>query len=142
MPMLSLVSAVFIMGSELIGPSMPGVTVDMYGKMVMDVNKARATVQTVIPQTTIESTTRCNKVLFQMDRVSKTIDEFDELFARDGREIFQLSMQYDSRPEDFQRILVQQDTERENSQEKILEARFKMKEAMTPAEWNAVFGPK
>ena len=71
---------------QVFGPFMPGVTVDQYGMMIVDVNKTRAVVMSVIPQDTIKNTKRCNMVLVQFDNITKAIDEYDMVFVKQGKQ--------------------------------------------------------
>jgi hypothetical protein len=121
---------------------MPGVTVDDFGRMVVDMDKTRAAVQKVIPPTTAESTTRGNTVLSEIDQIAKAINDYNAGFTRNGKEVVNLYLAYGSKPEDFKRVFAQIDAEKENGQKKVLDARFKMKEAMTPQEWKALFNQK
>lgn len=124
------------------GPFLPPEKGNIYDSLVIDVNRTRAMVETVIPQTTIGSTARCKNVLLQMDQIANAIEEFNQTVVRDGKVIAFLYMSYGSKPEDFQRVLGEVDVEREKRQKMVMEARFKMKEVMTPAEWQAVFNPE
>jgi hypothetical protein len=126
----------------LLGPFMPGITVDDFGRMVVDMDKTRVAVQKVIPPTTAESTARGNTVLSQIDQIAKAINEYNAGFTTNGKEIVNLYLAYDSKPEDFKRVFAQMDAEKENGQKKVLDARFKMKEVMTPQEWKALFNQK
>jgi hypothetical protein len=137
-----ILESLVVWAAMLWSPLVPPMTGDMYDALVMDINRTRAMVQMVIPQTSIGNTTKSENVLFQIDRITKAIDEYNKVFARDGKEAVHLYMTYDSRPEDFQRVLSQIDAEREKAQQKILDARFKMKDIMTSAEWQALFNPK
>jgi hypothetical protein len=135
---MAIISNLIVFTAILMGPFMPGVSVDTYGKMVMDANKTRAIVMTVIPQTTIESTTRCNAVLFQIDLITKAINEYNAIYVTNGKEVIRLYTTYSSKPEDFQRVLAQMDSEREAGQMKIMDALKEIRAIMTPEEWNAV----
>ena len=135
----TLYTSIFIFSAMLVGPFMPGISVDDYGRMVMDREKAQEAVVKVIPPKKAGNTERCNTVLSQIDEIDKVVDEYNTGFMRDGAEIVNLYMKYDSKPEDFQRVFTRMDTLRENGQRKIVTARFKMKEVMTAEEWKAIF---
>jgi hypothetical protein len=126
----------------LFSPFMSGVTMDTHGQMVVDMDKTRTVIQQVIPPTTSENTSRGDQVLFQIDRIVKAINEYNESYGKSGREVVRLYTEYESKPEDFQKILAQMDTEKEAGQMKILDACFEMRKVMTPDEWKAVFSPE
>lgn len=140
--MLGWFSQFLVFSSMLLGPFLPGVTVDDYGKMVVDMDKTRAAVHSAIPPITTDSTTRGDTVLAQIDRIAKVISEYNAGFERNGKDLVDLYLAYGSKPEEFQRVFARMDTQREEGYKKILDARFKMKEAMSPKEWKALFGQK
>ncbi|MCU0576028.1 MAG: hypothetical protein MUD15_04275, partial [Desulfobacterota bacterium] len=107
----------------LLGPFLPGITVDSYGRMVVDLDKTRAAIQEVIPPTTAESTARGEAVLSQIDQIAKAINEYNDAFTSNGKEFARLYLTHGSKPEDFQRVFTQMDAAREKGQKKILEAR-------------------
>jgi hypothetical protein len=127
---------------QVFGPFMPGVTVDHYGRMIMDVNKTRAVVMTVIPQNSIKNTNRCNRVLVQFDNITKAIDEYDKVFVKQGKQLVTHYASYDSKREDFQTDFTVMDEAKGQAQKKILAALVEMKKVMTPDEWKAVFNPQ
>jgi hypothetical protein len=96
----------------------------------------------VIPPTNTENIARGDIVLSQIDQIAKAINEYNDAFASNGKEFAHLYLTHGSKPEDFQRVFTQMDTAREKGQKKILDARFKMKQAMTAQEWETVFKPQ
>jgi hypothetical protein len=135
-----IIGNLLIITSLLLGPFMPNVTMDQYEKMALDFDKTRIAIRTVMPQNTIEGTARCNKVLVQMDRVIKAVEDYDAVVSRQARGVIHLYLTHGSKPEDFQRTFTVMDEAREEAQNVIMDSRFKMKELMTPEEWKAVFG--
>ena len=140
--LISMFLSVLTISSMVLGPFMPGITVDSYGRMVVDLDKTRAAIQKVIPPTTTENTARGDMVLSQIDQIVKATNEYNDAFASNGKEFARLYMIHGSKPEDFKGVFTQMDAAREKGQKKILDALFKMKQAMTPQEWEAVFKPQ
>lgn len=137
-----IIGNLLIITSILFGPLIPNVTMDQYEKMVLDFDKTRIAVRAAMPQNTIEGAARCSKVLVQMDRVIKAVEDYDAVVSRQARGIIHLYLAHGSKPEDFQRTFAVMDEAREEAQNVIMDSRFKMKELMTPGEWKAVFGPQ
>jgi len=142
MPLMSFVSAVFIMGNEVVGVFVPGATVNMYGQMKLDINQTRAVVEKVIPPKTVENTARFSTVMNEFEHVMNAVDDYNAVFVKDGKEIIKLYVKHDSKQGDFQKVFSDMDAAREAEVKKILEARYKMKGVMTPEEWQGVFSPQ
>jgi len=137
-----IIGNLLIITSILFGPFIPNVTMDQYEKMALDFEKTKIAIRAVIPQNTIDSTARCNKVLEQMDRVIKAVEDYDAVASRQARGIIHLYLTHGSKPEDFQRGFAVMDEAREGAQNVIMESRFRMQRLMSRDEWNAVFGPQ
>ncbi len=136
------IKSILLIGNMMVGPFMPGVTMDRYERMVLDINQTRAMVRTVIPSTTIENETRCKAVMLEMDNMADAVNEYNAVFSIRGKEIVHLYLSHGSTPEDFQKVLGQMDSEKEKAQKKIIETRFRMKTFMTTEEWKALFSPQ
>jgi hypothetical protein len=135
-------TSILVFSAMVIGPFMPGITYDNYGRMIVDREKARGAIMKVIPPKKAENTARCNTAMAQIDEMANAVDEYNAAYTRDGAEIVTLYVKHDSKPEDFQKVFARMDEAREKGQKKILDARFKMKEVMTPQEWKEIFNPK
>jgi hypothetical protein len=142
MPVMSFVSAVFILGNEMVGLVTPGATVNMYGQMKIDINQTRSVVEKVIPPKTISNTTRYNTIMLQFENVMKAVDDYNTTFVKDGKEIITLYVKHESKPEDFQKVFSSMDSAREAEMKKVMEARFKIKGVVTKEEWKAIFSPQ
>jgi hypothetical protein len=135
-------TAFFLLGNQMVGAVMPGVTVNIYGQMALDVNQLRTAVRAAIPPDTYESTTRGNRVIQQIQSVTGAIDDYNEVFKGKGEEIVTLFVKYDSKPEDFRKVFSEVSAEREKTDQAIIEARFAVKKIVNPTEWKALFGPQ
>jgi hypothetical protein len=142
MPVMSVISGLFILGNEVVGVFVPGATVNMYGQMKLDINQTRGIVEQVIPPKTIENTTRFNTVMNEFEHVMNAVDDYNAVFVKDGKEIIKLYIKHDSKQGDFQKVFSEMDAAREAEVKKILESRSKMKGVMTPEEWQALFSPQ
>jgi hypothetical protein len=140
--MISWLAALYILGAELYSPFMPGVTVNMYGQVAIDINQTKAAVETVIPPDTPGNKSRGEQVIFQIECIVRAIDEYNVVFKREGKEIVDLYLVHGSKLEDFQKVFSKMDSKKEIKQKQILESRFKMKEVMTREEWKALFSPQ
>lgn len=140
MPLLSFFTGIYLLGAQLMNPFIPGITVNDYGRMAVDVNQMRAAVSAVIPPDTVQGRTRNKEVLNEMETIIRAIEDYDEAYRRDGKELIYLYMTHGSKQEDFQRVLAHMDEQKAAGQKKIIEARFRMKQIMTPKEWKALFG--
>ena len=82
--MMSFISAMFILGNQMVGLFVPGATVNMYGQVRLDVNVFRAEVQKVIPPNTIANTTRGNTVVLEIENVMDAVYEYNTAFPCPG----------------------------------------------------------
>jgi len=136
---MGILKSMLIMSLMFIGPFMPGITYNEAGMMVVDRVKAREAIEDVIPSKKAENRAI---VMSQIDEIANAVDEYNTGYVTDGNEVVNLFVKYDSKPEDFQKVFTRMDAAREKGQKRILDARFKMKEAMTPEEWKKIFAPK
>ena len=132
-------TSILVFSMMFIGPFMPGITVDNYGRMVVDREKAKAGITKVIPCRKAENADRCKTALSQIDEMAAAVDEYNASFAKNGKDVAALYMKYDSKPEDFQKVYNLMDAQRDKGQKKLMDARFKMKDAMTAEEWGKLF---
>jgi len=126
-----------IYSGMVIVPFVPGPTENMYDNLMTYINKTRAEVKYVI-----KDEARANNAQYQLYLMSEEINKFNKQFLNDSKEIAQLYMHYESRPEDFQKVLGRIDEARSSGQKKILDACFRLRQAMTREEWKTVFSPK
>jgi len=139
---IAYITSALLFCNEIIGVFIPGATVNMYGQMKIDINKTRAVVEQVIPPRTIANTARFDNVMLQFQNMMTAVDNYNAEFVRGGKEIVNLYVKYDSKPEEFQKVFAGMDAKRDEEVKKIIEARFKMKDVMTQEEWKAVFSPE
>lgn len=118
-------------------PFLPGPVENLQDDLRTYLNKARAEVKVVI-----KDEARANNAQYQLYLMSEEINKFNKEFLNDGKEIAQLYMKYESRPEDFQEVMGRIDAVRSDGQKKILGECFTLRQYMTPGEWKTVFGPK
>ncbi len=92
--------------------------------------------------TSVTDPARAGRILVQLETVEQAIRDFDQEFVKAGKDIGRLYSRHDATPGDFEGIMDQVANSRVKARKKIVEARFKAKELMTPEEWKAVFGTK
>jgi len=91
---------------------------------------------------TVDEPARAGRILMELEAAEQAIRDFDKEFVRTGKDIGRLYSRYDATPKDFEGIMGQISDSRMKARRRIVEARFKAKELMTPEEWKAVFGAK
>jgi hypothetical protein len=118
-------------------PFIPGPVENMQDDLRTYLNKARAEVKVVI-----KDEARANNAQYQVYVMSEEIEKFNKQLIGEMKEVVQLYSKYESKPEDFQTVVVRMDEMRSDGQKKVLDATFKLRQYMTREEWKTVFGPK
>lgn len=123
--------------SMIFVPFLPGPVDTMYDDARTYLNKARADVEYLI-----KDEGRANNAQYQIYLMSEEVNAFKKQFMEDGKEFARLYTSYESRPDDFQKVLASIDEARSVSQKKVLDSCFRLRQTLTPEEWKAVFGPQ
>ncbi len=121
----------------IVVPFTPGPVENMQDDLRTYLNKARAEVKVVI-----KDEARANNAQYQVYLMSEEIDKFNKQLMGEMKEVVQLYTKYESKPEDFQTVVVRIDEARSDGQKKVLDATFKLRQYMTREEWKTIFSPK
>ncbi|UCG12729.1 MAG: hypothetical protein JSU72_20015 [Deltaproteobacteria bacterium] len=82
---------------------------------------------------------RQKEIKWLVDDMEKELKDFNKQLKKSSKTLAKLNRNHNSRREDLENVLDELNGRRINSQEKLLEIRFKMKERMSREEWQAVF---
>lgn len=89
----------------------------------------------------VMDTGRVDKINELIDEADKRIRECVNQLEELQEEIVELNRNYNSTPEQYDRVCTQVMKNVRLCREKVLDLRFKMKDLMTREEWEAVFKP-
>ena len=88
---------------------------------------------------TVSEPQRSEEILSLVDDMEKELKDFNKQLKKSSKTLTKLNRNHNSRREDLENVLDELNDRRINSQEKLLEIRFEMKERMSREEWRAVF---
>lgn len=105
---------------------------DLPGKEVID------TLGDLVKES-ISEPERQKEIKSLVDDMEKELKDFNKQLKKSSKTLAKLNRNHNSRREDLENVLDELNGRRVNSQEKLLEIRFEMKERMSREEWQAVF---
>jgi len=88
---------------------------------------------------TVSEPHRSEEILSLVNDMEKELKDFNKQLKKSSKTLAKLNRNHNSRREDLENVLDELNDRRINSQEKLLEIRFEMKERMSREEWQAVF---
>ncbi|HID28823.1 MAG TPA: hypothetical protein EYP19_02325 [Desulfobacterales bacterium] len=88
---------------------------------------------------TVTEPQRSEELLSLVDDMKKEFKDFNNQLKKAGKTLSKLNRNHNSRREDLEDVLDKLNGSRVDSQAKLLEIRFQMKERMSREEWQTVF---